>query len=151
MRTPKIAIVYYSTYGHVRQLALREKKGVEKAGGTADLFTIRETLSPEILAKMGAPPKPQDPIIEPSELAKYDRFVMGVPTRLRSQPSQWRAFWEKTVPQWNEGAFSGKFVGIFVSTASPHSGAEATVIGSLPTLAHHGLYQLDTSMLVNTL
>lgn len=28
----------YSMYGHIRQLAEAEKKGIEKAGGTADLF-----------------------------------------------------------------------------------------------------------------
>lgn len=54
---PKIAIAFYSTWGHVRQLVCREssfsprgllantlpqaeaeKKGIEEAGGTATLF-----------------------------------------------------------------------------------------------------------------
>jgi len=35
---PKIAIVFYSTWGHVKTLALAEKKGIEAAGGTVDLF-----------------------------------------------------------------------------------------------------------------
>lgn len=35
---PKIAIVFYSMYGHIKQLALAEKKGIEAAGGTCDLY-----------------------------------------------------------------------------------------------------------------
>jgi NAD(P)H dehydrogenase (quinone) len=35
---PKIAIVYYSMYGHIKTLADAELKGIESAGGTAKLF-----------------------------------------------------------------------------------------------------------------
>ncbi|MCJ1404681.1 hypothetical protein MMC11_007907 [Xylographa trunciseda] len=35
---PKIAIIYYSMYGHISQLAKAEQKGIEAAGGTADLY-----------------------------------------------------------------------------------------------------------------
>ena len=55
MTTPKIAIVYYSMYGHVRTLALAEKKGLESAGCEVTLLKVPETLSDEVLGKMGAP------------------------------------------------------------------------------------------------
>jgi NAD(P)H dehydrogenase (quinone) len=135
----KIAVVYYSTYGHVRQLALREKKGIENAGGVAELFTIEETMSKEALIAMQAPEKPGDLVITSAELAEYDGFLMGIPARLGSQPSQWRVFWEKTAAEWWSGAFMGKFAGVFVSTASPHSGAETVALTSLPTFVHHGI------------
>jgi hypothetical protein len=35
---PKIAIVFYSTWGHVKTLALAEKKGIEEAGGSVTLY-----------------------------------------------------------------------------------------------------------------
>lgn len=35
---PKIAIVFYSMYGHIKTLAEAEKKGIEAAGGTVDLY-----------------------------------------------------------------------------------------------------------------
>ena len=35
---PKIAIIYYSMYGHVAKLAAAEKSGIEAAGGSADVF-----------------------------------------------------------------------------------------------------------------
>ena len=58
---PKIAIVFYSMYGHIKQLAEAEKKGIEAAGGKADIFQIQETLSDEVLAKMHAPAKSSYP------------------------------------------------------------------------------------------
>ena len=32
MTKPKVAVVYYSLYGHVRMLALEEKRGLEEVG-----------------------------------------------------------------------------------------------------------------------
>lgn len=39
-------------YGHIGKLAQAEKEGIEKAGGTADLFQIPETLPQEVLTKV---------------------------------------------------------------------------------------------------
>jgi NAD(P)H dehydrogenase (quinone) len=41
---PKIAIAYYSMYGHIRQLAEAEKKGIEEAGGSVTLFQYASPL-----------------------------------------------------------------------------------------------------------
>ncbi|GKT65084.1 minor allergen Alt a 7 [Colletotrichum tofieldiae] len=138
---PKIAIVYYSMYGHIRQLAEAEKKGIEKAGGTADLFQVAETLPEEVLAKMGAPPKPTDvPVLDdPSTLEAYDAFLIGIPTRYGNFPTQWKAFWDKTGKQWSTGGFWGKLAGLFISTASLGGGQESTAIAAMSTFAHHGI------------
>jgi NAD(P)H dehydrogenase (quinone) len=79
-------------YGHIRQLAEAEKKGIEKAGGTADLYQIPETLPEEVLAKMHAGPKPTDiPVLEnPSTLLEFDAFLFGIPTRYGNFPAQWK-------------------------------------------------------------
>lgn len=136
---PKIAIVYYSTYGHIRALAKAIQKGVESAGGQADLLQIPETLSPEILSKMHAPAKAEDPVITPADLPKYDGFLFGVPTRYGTQPAQWRAFWDATGGLWAHGELYGKYVGLFVTTGTPGGGQEVTAQNSLSTFAHHGL------------
>jgi NAD(P)H dehydrogenase (quinone) len=34
----KLAIVIYSMYGHIAQLAEAEKKGIEAAGGSVDIY-----------------------------------------------------------------------------------------------------------------
>ncbi|KAF4498606.1 minor allergen Alt a 7, partial [Fusarium agapanthi] len=90
---PKIAIVYYSMYGHIKQLAEAEKAGIEKAGGSADLFQVPETLPEDVLAKMHAPPKPTDvpTLDDPSVLEGYDAFLLGIPTRYGNFPAQWKA------------------------------------------------------------
>ncbi|KAH8554218.1 flavoprotein-like protein [Umbelopsis sp. PMI_123] len=116
---PKIAVVYYSLYGHIGSLAKSVAKGVAAAGGKADLFQIQETLSEEVLQKMGAPPKDDSiPVITPDKLAEYDGFLLGIPTRYGNNVAQWRQFWDQTGGLWAKGGFHGKFAGIFVSTGT---------------------------------
>ncbi|KAJ9152065.1 Minor allergen Alt a 7 [Pleurostoma richardsiae] len=138
---PKIAIVYYSMYGHIKQLADAELEGIKKAGGSADVYQIPETLPEEVLAKMYAPPKPTDiPVLEdPATLEQYDGILFGIPTRYGTFPAQWKTFWDKTGKQWSTGGFWGKMAGIFVSTASMGGGQESTAINAISTLAHHGI------------
>ena len=79
-------------YGHIKQLAEAEKKGIEEAGGTADLFQIPETLSDEVLAKMHAPPKDAGVTVlnDPADLLPYDGLLLGIPTRYGNFPAQWK-------------------------------------------------------------
>ncbi|KAF2968101.1 hypothetical protein GQX73_g5494 [Xylaria multiplex] len=138
---PKIAIVYYSMYGHIAKLAEAEKAGIEKAGGTVDVYQIPETLSSEVLAKMHAPGQSADiPLLnDPSVLEGYDAFLFGIPTRYGTFPAQWKTFWDKTGKQWASGGFHGKIAGLFISTASLGGGQESTALGAMSTLAHHGI------------
>lgn len=78
-------------YGHIKALAEAEKKGIEAAGGTADIYQVKETLPEEVLTKMHAPPKAADiPVIDPATLATYDAFLLGIPTRYGNFPAQWK-------------------------------------------------------------
>lgn len=79
-------------YGHIKQLADAEKAGIEKAGGTADLFQIPETLAQDVLDKMHAPAKPTDVTVleDPKQLLEYDGFLLGIPTRYGNFPAQWK-------------------------------------------------------------
>lgn len=54
------------------------------------LIRIGETLPNEVLTKMHAPAKPDYPIIAPSDLANFDAFIFGVPTRYGNFPAQWK-------------------------------------------------------------
>jgi NAD(P)H dehydrogenase (quinone) len=53
---------------------------------------IAETLPQEVLTKMYAPPKPDYPILAPNDLAHYDAFICGIPTRYGNFPAQWKVF-----------------------------------------------------------
>ncbi|KAJ7921527.1 flavoprotein WrbA [Mycena leptocephala] len=136
---PKIAIVIYTMYGHITKMAESVKAGIEEAGGSATVYQVPETLSAEVLAKMYAPAKPAYPIITPDELAKYDAFIMGVPTRFGNFPAQWKAFWDSTSSLWSTGALAGKYAGAFTSTAGPGGGQEVTILNTISTLTHHGV------------
>jgi len=136
---PKVAIVFYSMYGHILKLAEAEKEGLKKVGIEADLYQVPETLPEEVLTKMHAPPKADIPIITPEILATYDAFLFGIPTRYGNFPAQWKAFWDSTGSQWSTGGYWGKYAGVFVSTGTPGGGQESTVISALSTLTHHGI------------
>ncbi|CEJ88687.1 Putative Minor allergen Alt a 7 [[Torrubiella] hemipterigena] len=140
----KIAVVYYSTYGHIKALALAEKAGAEKAGATVDIYQIPETLSEEVLGKMHAPPKDAAiPVLDdPSKLLEYDGVLFGIPTRYGNMPAQWKAFWDQTGGIWSTGGFYGKKAGLFISTGTLGGGQESTALATMSTFAHHGFHYI---------
>ncbi|KAJ5798165.1 uncharacterized protein N7503_007461 [Penicillium pulvis] len=135
---PRVAIVFYSLYGHIQKLAEAELKGIVAAGGKADIYQVAETLSDEVLAKMHAPPKSSYPVIDTHKLLEYDAVLFGIPTRYGNFPAQWKAFWDRTGGIWASGGYWGKYAGLFISTGTPGGGQESTAIASMSTLAHHG-------------
>ncbi|KAM5534732.1 hypothetical protein V8D89_011596 [Ganoderma adspersum] len=137
--SPKVAIVIYTMYGHIATMAEGVKRGIESAGGSATIYQISETLPKELLVGLGAPPKPNYPVIAPGDLVEFDAFVFGTPTRSGNFPVQWKNFWDASGRLWAGGALFGKFASVFVSTASPEGGQESTVMAALSTLAHHGI------------
>jgi NAD(P)H dehydrogenase (quinone) len=143
-------------YGHIATLAAAERKGIEAAGGKVDVYQVEETLSDEVKGKMYAPAQDKAiPFIEPAELANYDAFLLGIPTRFGNFPAQWKAFWDKSGGVWQSGSMQGKHAGLFVSTASQGGGQESTALAAMSTLAHLGItyvpmgYAFAFSTLVN--
>jgi len=139
MAPPRIAIVFYSMYGHIQKLAEAELKGIKAAGGNADIFQVQETLPQEVLDKMHAPPKSSYPVATPEDLLKYDAFIFGIPTRYGNFPAQWKAFWDRTGGIWMSGGYWGKYAGVFVSSGTPGGGQESTALAAMSTLSHHGI------------
>jgi NAD(P)H dehydrogenase (quinone) len=136
---PKVAIVIYTTYGHIAKLAESIKSGILGAGGNATIYQIPETLSTEVLGKMYAPSKPDYPIFTLDDFAKYDAFLFGIPTRYGGMPAQWKTFWDSTGGLWAEGKLYGKYASIFAATASLGGGQETTHLTSISTFVHHGM------------
>lgn len=101
---------------------------------------MQETLPQEVLTKMHAPGQSKDiPFITADILEKYDGFLFGIPTRYGNFPAQWKAFWDNTGKQWQNGNYWGKYAGLFISTGSMGGGQESTAISAMSTLAHHGI------------
>ena len=85
----KVAIIYYSMYGHIATMAESIKKGVEASGtASCDIYQVAETLPGEVLEKMGAPPKKEHPIMTPDKMEDYDAFLFGLSGRFGTFPAQ---------------------------------------------------------------
>lgn len=136
---PKVAIIIYSLFHHIAKLAEAEKAGIEAAGGTAVIYQVAETHTPEILRKLRAPSSLEYPIATATTLTEYDGFLFGVPTTFGLFPAQLKTFWDTTGRIWNAGTLHGKFAGFFVSTASSGGGQEETISNSISVLIHHGI------------
>ena len=103
MPKPKIAIVYYSMYGHVRTLALAEKEGLEAAGCEVTLLKVPETLSDEVLGKLGAPGVGKDDEeASAATLADYDGFLFGLSARFGMASAQVKALLDSTGGLWQK-------------------------------------------------
>lgn len=140
MTSPKIAVIYYSTYGHIRKLVDAAIVGAKAKGATVTLYQFPETLSEEILAKQHAAPKdPQAPAIKPDDLKEYDGFIFAFPTRYGRAIAQVSAFFDATGGLWAAQALNGKMATIITSTGTQHGGQETTVATSLPFLVHQGI------------
>jgi len=140
----KALIVYYSMYGHIRKMAEAVAEGVrEVPGAEAVLRRVPETLSEEVLKKMGALEAQKAfahvPIATVDELASADAIIFGTPTRFGNMCGQMRQFLDATGQLWAKGALVGKVGSVFASSATQHGGQESTILSFHTTLLHQGM------------
>lgn len=138
---PRVAIVYYSMYGHIAGMAKAVAKGLEAGGAEVKIFQVAETLSQEVLDKMFAPPKDSTvPVInDPAELEAFDGVMFGIPTRFGVMAAQMKAFFDRSGGVWAKGGFIGKTAGVFFSTGTQGGGQETTALTTFTQFVHHGM------------
>ena len=134
----RILVLYYSSYGHVAQMAEAVGQGVMDAGHVCDIRHVPETAPPDVARNAGFVPMRHDPIEGPLALAEYDGLVVGTPTRYGRMSSQMAAFWDQTGGLWVQNALVGKVGAAFTSTAAQHGGQETTLFSVLTNLLHMG-------------
>ena len=137
----RVAVIYYSLYGHVTQLAERAKAGIESTGASASIYQVPETLPDEVLKLMKAPAKhTEHPVLDRStDITTYDGFVFAVPTRFGTPASQFKSWLDGTGGLWAGGKLVGKFVSLMTSTGTLAGGQETTLLTLQPVLTHHGM------------
>jgi NAD(P)H dehydrogenase (quinone) len=140
----KVQVIFYSTYGHVWKLAEAIAEGARSvAGADVKLFQVKEILSAEILAKMGATEAKKAfahiPNADPHQLADADAIILGTPTRYGSAAASMQAFLDATGGHWVKGALIGKVASAFCSTASQHGGQETTLMSMYTFFIHQGM------------
>jgi NAD(P)H dehydrogenase (quinone) len=139
----KVLIVYYSTYGHIFKMAEAVAEGAKEITGTeVHIRRVPETLSQEILEKMGAVEAQKTfshvPVCTVDELAEADAIIFGTPTRFGNMCGQMRQFLDATGQLWANGSLVGKVGSVFVSSATQHGGQESTILTFHVTLLHQG-------------
>jgi NAD(P)H dehydrogenase (quinone) len=136
----KVLVLYYSSYGHIEQMADAVAEGARAGGAEVDIRRVAETAPPAVVAAAHFKTDTAHPEIEsPDALAGYDAIIVGAPTRYGRMPSQMAAFWDTTGGVWAKGGLVGKIGGAFTSTATQHGGQETTLFSILTNLLHHGM------------
>ena len=134
-----ILVLYYSSYGHVEQLARAVAKGAGGVDGTTvTVKRVPELMPEEVARNAGVKLDQKAEIAEPGELANYDAIIVGTPTRFGNMASQMRNFFDQTGGLWAKGALIGKVGSVFTSTGTG-GGSETTITSTWNTLCHHGL------------
>ncbi|MBP2674114.1 MAG: NAD(P)H-quinone oxidoreductase [Deltaproteobacteria bacterium] len=140
----KALILFYSMYGHVYRMAEAVAEGVKEVpGAEVALKRVPETLSEEILRKMGAldaqKPFAHLPVCTVKELPSYDAFFFGTPTRFGNMCGQMRQFLDATGGLWFSGALVGKVGSVFTCSGTQHGGQESTILTFHTNLLAHGM------------
>lgn len=140
----KILVVYYSMYGHIHHMAEAIAEGAKGvSGSTVEMRRVPETLSPEILEKMGALEAKKSfdhvPVCTVAELGTADALIFGTPTRFGNMCGQMRQFLDAAGQLWVSGALVGKAGSVFTSSATQHGGQESTILSFHITLLHLGM------------
>jgi NAD(P)H dehydrogenase (quinone) len=136
----KVLVLYYSSYGHIEQMADAVAEGARSAGAEVDIRRVPETAPQAVVEAAHFKTDTAHPVIEgPDALKDYDAIIVGTPTRFGRMPSQMAAFWDTAGGLWMSGALHGKVGGAFVSTATQHGGQETTLFSVITNLLHFGL------------
>ena len=139
----KVYVVFYSSYGHIYQMAEAIAQGAREVEDTeVSLFRVPELIPEEVLVSSGMKEAQKSfahiPIIQPAQLADCDAVIFGTPTRYGNMASQMRNFIDQTGSLWMKGSTVGKVASVFASSATQHGGQESTILSFHTTLFHLG-------------
>lgn len=132
---PTVLVLYHSRHGSVRALAEKIAIGVQATGGTAKIRTVANltTSEPQITDEQS------HPLATMQELVDADALAVGSPVRFGLMSAEMKAFWDQTTALWLKGQLIDKPAGVFTSSSTHHGGHEATLLGMMLPLLHHGM------------
>lgn len=135
----KILVLYYSSWGHMEQMAKAAAEGARAAGADVTIKRVPELVPEEVAKKAGYKLEQEAPVADPLELADYDGFIVGTSTRYGMMAAQMKNFLDQTGPLWVEGKLIDKPATVMSSTATQHGGAEIALVTLQTALQHHGI------------
>lgn len=135
----KVLVLYYSSYGHIEQMANAAADGAREAGAEAVVKRVPELVPEDVARKSGYKMDQPAPIATVEELPEYDAIIFGTGTRYGNMTAQMKNFLDQTGSLWMSGALVGKVGSVFTSTATQHGGQESTILTFHPVLLHLGM------------
>lgn len=135
----KVLVLYYSSWGHIEQMAYSAAEGCREAGADTEVKRVPELVPEDVARKAGYKLDQPAPIATVKELPSYDAILFGTPTRYGNMTSQMKNFLDQTGSLWVSGALVGKLASVFASTNTQHGGQESTIITFHPVLLHLGM------------
>ncbi len=135
----KILVLYYSSYGHMEQMAYAAAEGVREAGAEAVVKRVPELVPDEVARQSHFKLDQAAPIATVAELPEYDGIIVGVPTRFGRMASQMSNFWDQAGGIWATGKLTGKVGSVMSSSATQHGGQETTLFSGITNLLHFGM------------
>ncbi|HEX4943186.1 MAG TPA: NAD(P)H:quinone oxidoreductase [Usitatibacteraceae bacterium] len=135
----RVLVLYYSSYGHIEQMAEAVAQGVREAGSEAIVKRVPETVPEDVARKSGFKLDQKAPVATVEELPEYDAIIFGTPTRYGNMTAQMKTFLDRTGALWMKGSLIGKVGSVFTSSATQHGGQESTILTFHPVLLHLGM------------
>jgi NAD(P)H dehydrogenase (quinone) len=135
----KVLVLYYSSWGHIEQMAYAAADGAREAGAEVVVKRVPELVPAEVAEAAHYKTDQKAPIATVAELPEYDAIIFGTPTRYGTMTAQMKNFLDQTGGLWAKGRLIGKVGSVFTSSATQHGGQEATILTTLPVLLHHGM------------
>jgi len=135
----KVLVLYYSSYGHIEQMAHAVAEGARETGAKVDVMRVPELVPAEVAKASHYKVDQEAPVASVEQLADYDAIIVGTGTRFGRMSSQMANFLDQAGGLWARGALNGKVGGAFTSTATQHGGQEATLFSILSNLMHFGM------------
>lgn len=146
-----VLIPFYSTFGHVHQLALAVAEGARGVPGTEvrlrripELEAARQAMSGLEWYVKAQEAQADIPEATADDLRWADGVVWGTPTRYGNMTAQMKQFLDTLGGLWAKGELEDKATGVFTSTANLGGGQETTIITSLIPLLHFGMIFVGT-------
>ncbi|PZX18459.1 NAD(P)H dehydrogenase (quinone) [Palleronia aestuarii] len=143
MPTPKIAVIFYSTYGTNHAVAKVAAEAAEAAGAEVRLRRVKETAPREVVEAQDAWKAQHEtmqdiPEATPDDMEWADGYFFSAPTRYGVVCSQMRAFIDTLGGLWQEGKLANKGFTATTSSNTSHGGQEMTLLSLYISAMHWG-------------
>ena len=143
MSRPKIATIFYSTYGTNHAVATAAAEAARESQAEVRLRRVDETAPQSVVEGQDAwkaqLEKMSDiPEVSHDDMEWADGYFFCCPTRYGGAASQMRAFIDTLGGLWAKGRLSDKTATATTSAQNPHGGQEATILSLYTTLMHWG-------------